>query len=329
MPRLPATRRGRFWVPWGTINYTSRPRMPPGLVQVLAGGAKVGQQLVNHPDTHMVAFTGGIETGRWVAQTCAGMYKRCLIETSGNDPYIVRPAAPIDIAARGAAFGAYLNCGQVCAAAERFYVHAAIDEEFVACLIEHTRKVRVGNGLDHVDMGPLASERELLRFGRPLQRAKDEGIRTAVGGGRPAGLKRGWFVEPTVLVNVPAEAAILNDESFGPVAPVCKVASFEEAVTHANRSRYGLGATIYTRDLDEALRAVNELEAGMVWVNAPLLDNDAGPFGGRQQSGMRRQLGSDGFTNSRHHKVTLLDPAAHAHDFLWFPYSDAEAFPGP
>src|SRR6267378_603576 len=300
--------------------------LPPGLVQVLAGGAKVGQQLVNHPDTHMVAFTGGIETGRWVAQTCAGMYKRSLIETSGNDPYIVMPSAPIDIAARGAAFGAYLNCGQVCAAAERFYVHVTIYGEFVACLIEHTKKVRVGNGLDHVDMGPLASERQLHRFSHILQRAKDEGIRPAVGGGRPAGLKRGWFVEPTVLVNVPPEAAILNDESFGPVAPVCKVASFEEAITYANRSRYGLGATIYTRDLDEAMRAVNELEAGMVWVNAPLLDNDAGPFGGRKQSGMGRQLGSEGLDSFRHTKLAMIDPAAHAHDFWWFPYGDAESF---
>jgi len=302
--------------------------LPAGLVQVLAGGARVGQQLVSHPETHMVAFTGGIETGRWVAQTCAGLYKRSLIETSGNDPYIVMPSAPIDIAARGAAFGAYLNCGQVCAAAERFYVHVTIYEEFVTRLVEHTKRVRVGNGLDHVDMGPLASQRELRRFTGILQRARDEGIRTAIGGGRPAGLERGWFVEPTVLVNVPAEAAILNDESFGPVAPVCKVASFEEAITLANRSRYGLGATIYTRDLDEAMRAVNELEAGMVWVNAPLLDNDAGPFGGRKQSGMGRQLGSEGLDTFRHTKLAMIDPGAHAHDFWWFPYSDAEAFPG-
>jgi len=301
--------------------------LPKGLVQVLAGGAKVGQQLVSHADTHMVAFTGGIETGRWVAQTCAGLYKRSLIETSGNDPYLVMPSAPIDIAARGAAFGAYLNCGQVCAAAERFYVHAAVYEPFVARLIEETRKVRVGNGLGPVDMGPLASERERARFSRILQRAKDEGIRTAVGGGRPAGLERGYFVEPTVLVNVPAEAAIMNEESFGPVAPVCKVASFEEAITHANRSRYGLGATVYTRDLDEAMRAVNELEAGMVWVNAPLLDNDAGPFGGRKQSGMGRQLGSEGLETFRHTKLAMIDPAARPHDFWWFPYSDAEAFP--
>ncbi|MBV8910381.1 MAG: aldehyde dehydrogenase, partial [Gammaproteobacteria bacterium] len=302
--------------------------LPPGLVQVVAGGARVGRQLVEHRDTHMVAFTGGIETGRWVAQTCAGLYKRSLIETSGNDPYIVMPSAPIETAARGAAFGAYLNCGQVCAAAERFYVHTAVYDEFVARLVEHTRKVRVGNGLGAVDMGPLAAERELQRFTRLMQRARDDGIQTAVGGGRPAGLTRGWFVEPTVLVDVPPEAAILNDESFGPVAPVCRVASFDEAMTLANRSRYGLGATVYTRDLNEAMRAVNELEAGMVWVNAPLLDNDAGPFGGRKQSGVGRQLGSEGLDAFRHTKLAMIDPAANPHDFWWFPYSDAEAFHG-
>jgi len=301
--------------------------LPSGLVQVLAGGARVGQQLVSHPDTHMVAFTGGIETGRAVAQTCAALYKRSLIETSGNDPFIVMPSAPLDVAARGAAFGAYLNCGQVCAAAERFYVHAAVYEEFVARLIEETRKVRVGNGLDHVDMGPLASQRELQRFTGILRRARDEGIQTAIGGGRPAGYTRGWFVEPTVLVDVPAAAAVLNDETFGPVAPVCKVGSFEEAITLANRSRYGLGATIYTRDLDQAMRAVNELVAGMVWVNAPLLDNDAGPFGGRKQSGMGRQLGSEGLDIFRHTKLAMIDPAAQPHDFWWFPYSDTEAYP--
>lgn len=302
--------------------------LPPGLVQVLAGGGKVGQQLVSHADTHMVAFTGGIETGRIVAQACAGAYKRTLIETSGNDPFIVMPSAPIDVAARGAAFGAYLNCGQVCAAAERFYVHEAVYEPFVARLIEETRAVRVGNGLDKVDMGPLASRREYERFMRILGRAREQGIRTAVGGRRPAHLSKGWFVEPTVLVDVPAEADIMNDESFGPVAPVCKVKSFDEAIALANRSRYALGSTIYTRDLAEAMRAVEELEAGMVWVNAPLLDNDAGPFGGRKQSGMGRQLGAEGLDTFRHTKFAIIDPEAKSHDFWWFPYSDAEAGPG-
>jgi acyl-CoA reductase-like NAD-dependent aldehyde dehydrogenase len=302
--------------------------LPAGLVQVLAGGAKVAQRLVEHADTHMVAFTGGIDTGRIVAEACARLYKRSLIETSGNDPFIVMPSAPIDTAARGAAFGAYLNCGQVCAASERFYVHEKVYPEFVERLVGYTKQVRVGNGLERVDMGPLGSERELKRYLGLLSRAKDAGIRTAAGGGRPAGLKRGWFVEPTVLADVPADAEILNTETFGPVAPVCPVASFDEAITLANRSRYALGSTIYTTDLNESLRAVEELEAGMVWVNAPLLDNDAGPFGGRKQSGMGRQLGAEGLDTFRHTKFSMIDPAANPHDFWWFPYSDAESFPG-
>lgn len=301
---------------------------PDGLVQVLSGGGDVGRALVEHADTHMAAFTGGIETGRKVAEACARLYKRSLIETSGNDPFIVMPSAPIDTAARGAAFGAYLNCGQVCAASERFYVHETVYAEFMEKLVGYTKKVRVGNGLDRVDMGPLGSERELSRYSALLERAVSGGIKVACGGGRPPGMARGWFVEPTVLGDVPPDAEILNTESFGPVAPVCPVGSFDEALTLANRSRYALGSTIYTRDLNESMRAVEELEAGMVWVNAPLLDNDAGPFGGRKQSGMGRQLGAEGLDTFRHTKFSMIDPAANPHDFWWFPYSDAESFAG-
>jgi betaine-aldehyde dehydrogenase len=302
--------------------------LPPGLVQVITGGAAAGKQLVESPDTHMVAFTGGIETGRRIAETCGRLYKRTLIETSGNDPYIVMPSAPLDIAARGAAFGAFLNCGQVCAAAERFYVHEAVYAEFTAKLVACTRAVRVGNGLDRVDMGPLASARELTRYLKVIDGANTGGARVLVGGGRPAHLTKGWFVEPTVLGNVPAEAPIMNDETFGPVAPVSVVRSFDEAIALANKSRYALGATIYTTNLDESMRAVNELEAGMVWVNAPLLDNDAGPFGGQKQSGMGRQLGAEGLDSFRHTKLAMIDHGAKPHDFWWFPYSDSEAYPG-
>jgi len=303
--------------------------LPPGLMQCVTGGGRVGQQLVNSADTHMVAFTGGIETGRAVAQACAGQYKRSLIESSGNDPFIVMPSAPIDIAARGGAFGAYLNCGQVCAASERFYVHEKVHDEFVDRLVAHTRAVRIGNGLGKVDMGPLASQRQRDRYEAILRRAVAQGASVRVGGGRPAGFNKGWFVEATVLTGVTPEMEIMNDESFGPVVPVCRVKSFDEAIALANCSRYGLGATIYTTDLNESMRAVNELEAGMVWVNAPLLDNDAGPFGGRKQSGMGRQLGAEGLDTFRHTKLAMIDPAASPHDFWWFPYKDNEAFAGP
>jgi acyl-CoA reductase-like NAD-dependent aldehyde dehydrogenase len=177
-------------------------------------------------------------------------------------------------------------------------------------------------------MGPLASKRELTRYLRILDNATAQGAKVLAGGARPAHLVKGWFVNPTVLGDISPDAPIMNDETFGPVAPVSVVKSFDEALTLANRSRYALGATVYTTNLDESMRAVNELEAGMVWINAPLLDNDAGPFGGRKQSGMGRQLGAEGLDTFRHTKLSMIDHAAKAHDFWWFPYSDAEAFPG-
>jgi acyl-CoA reductase-like NAD-dependent aldehyde dehydrogenase len=303
--------------------------LPPGVVQVLAGGGAVGKALVEHERTHMVAFTGSVPTGRAVAETCARLYKRTLIETSGNDPFIVMPSAPLDTAARGAAFGAFLNCGQVCAASERFYVHEAIHDAFVEKLANYARQVRIGNGLDKVDMGPLACERELKRYTTLLNRAKQEGGKVIVGGGRPSALTKGFFADATVMSDVAPDSIILNTESFGPVAPVCRVRNFDEAIELANRSNYALGSTIYTLDLNESMRAVEELEAGMVWVNAPLLDNDAGPFGGRKQSGIGRQLGAEGLDSFRHTKFTMIDPAAKAHDFWWFPYSDSEGYQGP
>jgi betaine-aldehyde dehydrogenase len=300
--------------------------LPPGLIQVVTGHGRVGAQLVEHRDTHMVAFTGGIETGRKVAEACARQYKRVLLETSGNDPFIVMPSAPLEIAARGAVFGAFLNCGQVCAAAERFYVHESVHDAFVAKVLEQTAKIRIGNGLEKVDMGPMASLAQRERYERIVARSRAQGGNVRIGGGRPNGLSKGYFVDATVITDVQHNHEIVNDETFGPVLPIVQVSNFDEAIELANRSRYALGSTVYTLDLTESLRAVSEIEAGMVWVNAPLLDNDAGPVGGRTQSGMGRQLGAEGLDSFRHTKLAMIDPQAAPHDFWWFPYRDEEAF---
>ncbi|MEZ5881389.1 MAG: aldehyde dehydrogenase family protein [Nitratireductor sp.] len=252
--------------------------LPDGLFQVVTGGGEVGQHLVAHRDTHVVAFTGSVPVGQAVARTCGELIKPSLIETSGNDPFLIMPSAPLDVAARAAAFSAYMNCGQICVSAERFYVHQDIHDAFVEKLIEESRKLRIGNGLDKVDMGPLVSSRERDRYERILAGALEEGARAAIGGSRPANFNQGWFVEPTVLVDCAPSMSVFHNESFGPVAPICRVKDFEEALELANASEYGLGANIYTMDLEETIRATEELQAGMVWVNAPLLDNDAGPF---------------------------------------------------
>src|SRR5579862_799533 len=298
--------------------------LPPGLLQVVGGGGDVGKALVEHERTDMVAFTGSVPTGRAIAEACARQFKRSLIETSGNDPFIVMPSAPIDIAARGGAFGAYVNCGQVCTSSERFYIHKKVYSEFTDKLAEHARRMRIGNGLEAVDMGPMATQRELSRYLSLLEGAKADGARVVAGGKKPAGLTKGWFTDATVLADVSPDAKIMNTESFGPVAPICPVSSFDEAINLANRSKYALGATVYTADLNEAMQAVEEIEAGMVWINAPLFDNDAGPFGGRKQSGMGRQLGAEGLDTFRHTKFTMIDPAAKQHEW-WFPYSQSHS----
>lgn len=300
--------------------------LPAGLMQVVTGGPRVGQRLIASNGTHAVAYTGSVAIGQHVARTCADSFKPCLIEASGNDPMIIMPSAPLDMAARGAAFAAYLNCGQVCTSAERFYVHDAIHDEFVDRLVAEAKKLRVGNGLGQVDMGPLATHRQRDRFEGMLAKARQQGATVATGGGRPKGLNHGWFVEPTVLTSVTPDMEILNEEPFGPVAPICRVKDFDEAITLANRSRYGLGANLYTLNMDEAFRAVSEIESGILWINAPLLDNDALPFGGRKLSGTGRQLGPEGLNQFQNTKFVMIDPQASNQDFWWFPYKKEEAF---
>lgn len=300
----------------------------PGLVQCVTGRGRVGGRLVSSRGTHMVAFTGSVPTGQTVARACAETFKPHLIETSGNDAFLVMPSAPLDVAARGAAFAAYLNCGQVCTSAERFYVHTDVYDEFARLLVEQARSLRVGNGLEKVDVGPMVSAKEYDRFRGLMDRAVEQGARVSCGGRRPDQPGRGFFYEPTVLLDVAPDMEIVRGESFGPVAPLVRVDGFEQAMELANDSDYGLGANIYTRDLREVAAATTGLQSGMVWVNAPLLDNDAGPFGGRKLSGTGRQLGAEGLDQFRHTKLVMVDPKAESQDFWWFPYADDEAFPG-
>ena len=298
--------------------------LPPGLVQVVTGDAGAGQALVAHEHTHGIAFTGSVPAARAVARTAAERFKPVLVEASGNDPFIVMPSAPVEVVARGAAFAAFLNCGQVCTSAERFYVHADVYDDFVAAFAEQARNLRVGSGLEAVDMGPLAAARERDRVERVVARAVEQGARVVTGASRPAHRPVGWFYEPTVL-EVDPHSEIMHVETFGPVAPVCRVGSLDEAITLANDSELGLGANIYTSDLHEALRAVHEIESGIVWVNTPLNDNDAVPFGGRKLTGSGRELGAEGLEQFRRSKMVMISPTAES-DPEWFPYPDEDAF---
>ncbi|HEV8388514.1 MAG TPA: aldehyde dehydrogenase family protein [Dongiaceae bacterium] len=296
--------------------------LPPGLVSCLTGGAETAQALIADERVQVVAFTGSVEAGQRVAAACGERLKPCVIEAGGSDPLIVMDSADPDVAAAAAVTAAFHLSGQVCTATERILVHETVHDAFVERMVARTKELRVGPGLTNVEIGPLVSEAARDKVMRLVEQAMAQGAKVACGGKVPAGRNVGWFYEPTVLTGVTSDMAIVRAELFGPVAPIIKVRSLDEAIALANASRYGLGAAIYTNRLDEAMAATERLEAGMVWVNNVLGDNDALPFGGWKASGMGRALSRLGLNAFRQSKMVMLDPKAELQGW-WYPYSDA------
>ncbi len=295
--------------------------LPEGLTACLTGDASVGSHLVASSNTHAVAFTGSVGVGRAVNVACAEAMKPAVIEAGGNDAMIIMDSAPVDIAARGAVTAAFHLSGQVCTSAERFFVHEAIHDEFVEAFKRHAQALRLGHGLSKAEVGPLVSVHSRDRVHNLVSKALAQGAELVCGGRIPEGLERGAYYEPTILSKISTDMEIMNSEVFGPVASICKVSSFDEAIRLANDSPFGLGACIYTKDFEEANRAAEELKTGMVWINNPMIDNDALPFGGRKLSGLGRELGRQGLNAFRQSKMVIQDAKPIVHDW-WYPYSD-------
>jgi acyl-CoA reductase-like NAD-dependent aldehyde dehydrogenase len=295
--------------------------LPAGVVNIVAGAGDVGAALVEDPRIDGVAFTGSVATGKKVAAACAERVARMNLEMGGKDPFIVCAdvAADIGVAARGGAWAAYLNAGQVCTSAERFYVQREVYDDFVSAFVEHARSLRVGDPLDGAtDVGPMVSAPQRAKVEAQVEAAVAAGAELVVGGDR-AGHERGHFYAPAVITGAPASTDLLREETFGPVAPIVPVGSLDEAIELANSTPFGLGANVYTRDLETAVRCLREIRAGTVWINDPLTDNDAGPFGGFKQSGLGRELGQEGleaFQETKHvHIETKIAPKE-----WWYPY---------
>ena len=293
-----------------------------GVVNIVTGfGPEVGEPLVVHPKTSLIAFTGSIATGRLIAQAAAPHLKKLNLELGGNDPFIVCDDVDIDVAARGAVWAAFVNMGQVCTSGERFYVFEGVFERFVERLVKLTRRLRLGNPMGpDIDCGPLIREAHRETIERKIEEAVSQGARVLCGGGRPPRLRRGYFFEPTVLVDVTQKMSLMRSETFGPIAPIMPVKGIEEAVRHADDSDYGLGATIYTNNLEYAMYAMENIHAGTFWINDPLTDNDAGPFGGMRLSGMGRELGIEGLDAFREPKRVHIDYRIQAKPH-WYPYN--------
>jgi len=299
---------------------TALAHLPPGVVNVVTGtGTEVGAALVDDPDVACIAFTGSTAVGTRIAVRAAEQLKRVNLELGGIDPLIVFEDADLDVAVAGAAWARFLNNGQVCTSAKRIYVVEAIAQEFVDRFVEHTRSLRVGNPMDpDTDLGPLISERARVRVEEQVQRAIAQGARV-LEGGRRLEVGPGYFYAPTVLSGVRRDNAVVCEEVFGPIASIMPVKDADAAIALAADSEYGLGANIYTRNLTYALRAMEEIKAGTFWINDPLTDNDAAPFGGMRKSGMGRELGEEGLDAFRETKHVHLDFVPERKGF-WFPY---------
>lgn len=295
--------------------------LPPGVVNIVTGrGGEIGEYLIRHSGTNLVAITGSTETGKHIGRICAELVKKTHLELGGKDPFIVCEDADLKIAARGAAWAAFLNAGQVCTSSERFYVFDSIYDKFVREMVKFTCTLKLGDGMDpETDIGPMISEEGIRKVEAHVADAVHRGARIVCGGKRPPGMKRGYFYEPTILVNVNHRMRIMTEETFGPVAPMMRVKNLDEAIRLANDSSYGLGASIYTNNMEWAMRAAEQVTAGTFWINDPLTDNDAAPFGGMRQTGHCRELGEEGLDEFRETKHVHLDYKQELKSY-WYPY---------
>ena len=297
--------------------------LPPGVVNIVTGlGEEIGEALVVHPGTDLVALTGSVETGRRVGQLCAAQVKKTHLELGGNDPFIVCSDADLDVASRAACWAAYLNTGQVCTGAKRFYVFEDIADAFTERVVHFTRSLRLGDGLDpKTDIGPLISRKQLDDVHGRVEEAVHDGARVLCGGRRSPERTKGFFYEPTVMDAVRQEMRLVRTETFGPILPIMRVSGIDEAIERANDSMYGLGANIYTRNLEWSMKAMERVTAGTFWINDPLTDNDAGPFGGMRQTGHSRELGEEGLDEFRETKHVHLDYVQERKSY-WYPYAE-------
>jgi acyl-CoA reductase-like NAD-dependent aldehyde dehydrogenase len=264
--------------------------LPPEVIQLVHGyGDEVGAALVAHPDVPIISFTGSTETGRLVGEVCGRMHKRLSLEMGGKNAMIVFDDADLDLALDGVLWGAFGTTGQRCTATSRLILQAGIHDAFLARLVDRVRALRLGDGRrEGTEVGPLINAGAVEKVERYVAIGGAEGAELVCGGRRATGngLERGYFFEPTIFAGVKPCSRLEQEEIFGPVLAVLRVETADEAFAINNDVAYGLSSSVYTRDVNLAFRALNELDNGITYINAPTIGAEAHlPFGGVKQTG--------------------------------------------
>jgi succinate-semialdehyde dehydrogenase/glutarate-semialdehyde dehydrogenase len=267
----------------------SRAGIPAGVLNVVTGDAgAIGGELTSNPSVRKITFTGSTAIGKKLMEQSAGTLKKLSLELGGNAPFIVFDDADLDAAVQGAVASKYRNTGQTCVCANRLLVQGAVYEAFTARLIEAVALLRVGNGLEGTtDQGPLIDTKALAKVEEHIADAVANGARVAYGGKRHA--LGGTFFQPTVITNVTPRMMMAREETFGPVAPLFRFDTEEQAIRMANDTEFGLAAYFYTRDLARSWRVAEALEYGIVGVNTGIISTEVAPFGGVKESGIGRE----------------------------------------
>ncbi|MFQ3566584.1 MAG: NAD-dependent succinate-semialdehyde dehydrogenase [Aggregatilineales bacterium] len=274
--------------------------LPDGVINVVTGARAAGAALVEHPKVSKIAFTGSLETGRWIAERAGRQLKRVTLELGGSAPFIVCDDADLDLAIAEALRRKFSHTGQICIGVNRIFVQRGIFDAFVERFAAAVARLRVaadGVAEPDADMGPLINERGVETAHAHVDDARKRGAQVLVGGERPRDSRyhpKGYFYAPTVLVNVDPSMRVMQEETFGPVAPIMPFDTFEEGIALANDTPYGLAAYLYTRDLDRAYWGARKLRAGGIGINVNDVTDIRAPFGGMKQSGIGRELGEPG-----------------------------------
>ena len=271
---------------------------PRGVINIVTGfGEEAGEALVRHPKVRGITFTGSVQTGRKILAGAAAGIKPTVLELGGKNPMIVFEDADLERAVVDAAMASFENCGQVCSSSSRYLLHPKIRDEFMERLVARAAKLSIGPGIDNHDLGPIVSADQYAKVTGYITAGQQSGARLCFGGARPAHLKRGYFISPTLFDRVDPAQSIAREEIFGPVGVAIDIVDEAAAVAIANSLGYGLCAGVYTRDISRALRLAARLEAGSVWINGWWLGGVQAPTGGMKDSGIGRERGMAGIRN--------------------------------
>ncbi|MDR3633144.1 MAG: NAD-dependent succinate-semialdehyde dehydrogenase [Isosphaeraceae bacterium] len=270
--------------------------LPAGVANLVMGPPRpFADALFEHPAVRKISFTGSTEVGKELIRRSADGVKRMSLELGGHAPLIVFPDADVAQVAQAAVIGKFRNNGQVCIAPSRFYVHEKIAKDFTEAAVELTKKLKLGNGLEEgVQVGPMFEARALDKTSALVEDARSHGAKILTGGGRSSRFDKGYWFEPTVIREVNGAMKLMTQEPFAPVMPLLDFSKIDDVIAAANDTPYGLAAYVFTNDLTVATRMAEGLEAGIIGINDPVPATPQCPFGGMKESGLGRELGSEG-----------------------------------